>query len=1320
MRNLKRALSLALAAAMVIGMMVIGASAASTYEDFTDKDEIQHSEAVATMVSLGVLAGKEDGSYFDPSGTVTRAEMAKIVAVCLSGGVDPVTGSDSTTVKFSDVPVTHWAYKYISFCVQQNIIAGRGDGTFGPEDPVTGSAAAKMFLCALGYSAEYHGLVGNDWEINTNVLANQNAGLYDGLNGIDASKGLSRDATAQMAYNAVQADEIDYTDGNLINGVPPMESNGTMLWNRFKVVKVTGILEANDVMALRNSPAKEGKLRFENGTVTVPDFTAQQIANMGNVFTVSASNTMVGQEIVIYVKFQNNLAPNAADSAVLGQPILTNSNTVYETSAKMATEQKVRDAIKGDGLSVDGSTVSVYFDEDGRAAASPYAGGVVDGAGLYQRFIDNDNNGTVDYIIQELPALAKVTNLNTAGEKITFTGNVGTQDFEDVSGYEELAKDDFVLIISYDDGKYYVTKAETVSGAVSAYNSDSVKITIDGKAYGRALDFADYVGIPGLNNTGMDAMVGDSYTLYLDAYGNVKGQAFVEAALSNLAVVVSSGVSANALGVYNGTVKLLLADGTYITRDVNMLDSAKKLGATGAALASDTTKRNWTTEALTSGIPATAFNDALTGADNKDGMKFEIVSYSEDTEGGTVTLSLPSVNNTLNYQYTNTAAGTVKVSNKITSYNVGQTMLADNNTVFFIYNEQKDTFSVVTGVRNLSSSELTSAALTAANSNQNGKTAVALGYQANRTETLVAKGIVLCNDGVDAYTATSNYAYILAKTTKVGDDLYQYSAVLQDGTTAILTSKDDTFEDGTVIAYSLDASGYAVEDTAITVHENVNGTSDGIYNGYVVDYTSGSSVAFKSGYNATNTASFALSGTVDMFGLADIELNDDGTVNGGDASVAAVDALGKWMSTCFVVEDGEIKYVFVDDNNAVFADVTNRLGGNQTINGAVIANGGFITVAGGYPVEVTTNAGGGALPYNYTVSSRYYEELAESTTGTSVSFTMPANTTSGVVLPAYNSAGAATNLAGAVSASLTNPTTDQLTAALSAVDDVTVNGVMSVGAEETLNVGAGQTLTLAAGSNVTVEGKIANSGVISLPEGSNAQLTIADGGELAITSFATTATATDGQLDSQAAYDTAARTGGVLVKAGGKLTVGGVVLGKGGILTPAAGDGNYLVINTFRDGVFEGGSVRVVGNATLSGDLTVGTTAGILHFGIRADATLTVEDGATLSAGSANNRHVGVDGTLVVKSGGKIVCSDNFPGFAAQGSGAKAITLEQGAIVNSARTGLFTDQGTAVTTTNSNITVGASDAGASASGLTAGDYVSSGVDPNRGLFVKAA
>ena len=54
MKNLKRVLSLALTGVMLTGMMTIGASAV----DFTDGEDIVHTEAVNTMAALNIINGK--------------------------------------------------------------------------------------------------------------------------------------------------------------------------------------------------------------------------------------------------------------------------------------------------------------------------------------------------------------------------------------------------------------------------------------------------------------------------------------------------------------------------------------------------------------------------------------------------------------------------------------------------------------------------------------------------------------------------------------------------------------------------------------------------------------------------------------------------------------------------------------------------------------------------------------------------------------------------------------------------------------------------------------------------------------------------------------------------------------------------------------------------------------------------------------------------------------------------------------------------------------------------------------------------------------
>lgn len=209
MTNLKRTLSLFLLAAVCLTAVLGGASALEGYAGFRDEKDIQHTEAVSAMVALGVLNGKGDGSWFDPAGTVTRAEMAKIISFCLNGGKDTGDGNSVLYVKFSDVALGHWAAKYISECVQRGIIAGRGDGTFGPEDPVTGTQAAKMLLCALGYDPDRAGLEGGDWAVNTDNWADF-AGLYRGLDDIPVAMSLSREHAAQMAYNALSAHMVGY------------------------------------------------------------------------------------------------------------------------------------------------------------------------------------------------------------------------------------------------------------------------------------------------------------------------------------------------------------------------------------------------------------------------------------------------------------------------------------------------------------------------------------------------------------------------------------------------------------------------------------------------------------------------------------------------------------------------------------------------------------------------------------------------------------------------------------------------------------------------------------------------------------------------------------------------------------------------------------------------------------------------------------------------------------------------------------------------------------------------------------------------------
>ena len=114
----------------------------------------------------------------------------------------------ATIAPYADVAANRWSAGAIAYCTDAGIIAGDGNGRFNPTAPVLGTQFAKMLLVALGYDPKIEKLVGNSWAINTAKLA-ASAGLDKGLD-ISLSAALTREQAAQMAFNAMKADMVDY------------------------------------------------------------------------------------------------------------------------------------------------------------------------------------------------------------------------------------------------------------------------------------------------------------------------------------------------------------------------------------------------------------------------------------------------------------------------------------------------------------------------------------------------------------------------------------------------------------------------------------------------------------------------------------------------------------------------------------------------------------------------------------------------------------------------------------------------------------------------------------------------------------------------------------------------------------------------------------------------------------------------------------------------------------------------------------------------------------------------------------------------------
>ena len=92
----------------------------------------------------GIVKGNELNRFL-PQNSLTRAEMAKIVAFVMNGGVEPNIGT-KVVPTYSDID-NHWAEAYIEYCTSVGIISGRGNGKFDPAATVTVAEAPAASPC---------------------------------------------------------------------------------------------------------------------------------------------------------------------------------------------------------------------------------------------------------------------------------------------------------------------------------------------------------------------------------------------------------------------------------------------------------------------------------------------------------------------------------------------------------------------------------------------------------------------------------------------------------------------------------------------------------------------------------------------------------------------------------------------------------------------------------------------------------------------------------------------------------------------------------------------------------------------------------------------------------------------------------------------------------------------------------------------------------------------------------------------------------------------------------------------------------------------
>ena len=439
---------------------------------FTDSADIKvDADVVDTLVSLGIVEGFEDGS-FQPNGTVTRAQMAKMIYVLRTGNSDASAYNDDKT-SFTDIG-SHWARGYIKYCQSLGIIAGKSNTIFAPNASVTAQEAAKMLLVTLGYDAQKAGLVGINWASKTNALADEN-GLLEDVN-TSFTAACPRQYAAQLIYNAIDAKTVVLRDGTYIDESATGHPNKTV-GEKYMNLARTG-KDVDAPLYLIGTEKEAGRDTYSLNT-------------SGDTYirVKGDYSDLVGQRIVV-------MHEKGKTDKVYGVSAYVDSK-VLASGYVGQVEKDGNDKIKLDGTSYkvynnNADTVAVaHFDNNGTGEkmSDLFAMAKNDGTALQNdvarsiKLIDNNGDGKVDTVVSSPVKFGKVTYVGSSS--ITVDNGVGSIKFDDATVYDGVKKDDYVYFTddAYNSSdKDVVTKADVTSAEVNATRG-TVEARVDGKWY---------------------------------------------------------------------------------------------------------------------------------------------------------------------------------------------------------------------------------------------------------------------------------------------------------------------------------------------------------------------------------------------------------------------------------------------------------------------------------------------------------------------------------------------------------------------------------------------------------------------------------------------------------------------------------------------------------------------------------------------------------------------------------------------------------------------------------------------------------------------
>lgn len=212
---------------------------------FTDvKTDDWHYGPIAALVEAGILKGYDDKT-FKPNGTLTRAQMAKIITLGFKLKEEPLTNNP-----FADVKADDWYANYLQALLTNEITTGKTASSYAPNDAVTRGQMAAFVFRSEGSKVEQPPL----FQYKTDRLKVSQIAQYDSGVGAGGTEILAYDEVRKLAFvtNGAKA-------GFDILSFEALESGKFQKVSSKKHVSLAdfGIENVKDITSIASHPTKD-------------------------------------------------------------------------------------------------------------------------------------------------------------------------------------------------------------------------------------------------------------------------------------------------------------------------------------------------------------------------------------------------------------------------------------------------------------------------------------------------------------------------------------------------------------------------------------------------------------------------------------------------------------------------------------------------------------------------------------------------------------------------------------------------------------------------------------------------------------------------------------------------------------------------------------------------------------------------------------------------------------------------------------------------------------------------------------------------------